>query len=302
MSEVAAPQTGTPAAPEPGAAAQGAAQGFETPWSKAEGVYSIGEGENAKPWWSGIQEEPIRAYAEEKKYANPEEALRAAWNANKLNKLTPDIEAFVAGKATPEQEATIHKLMGRPENADAYELKPAEGVQTEAELDALAKKVFFELGVPPARAQKAYDMYNEGVTAFNAAQQAAQQAANDQAMADLTKRWGSDLEANRVAGNKAVHALGIANDLVEKIEANIGSAAIVELLAVIGKKMGEGSFQGASQSTDPNDPNTMTPQAAQSRINTLQADAEFQKKYTDANHPEHKSAVETMQKLFARAG
>jgi len=34
----------------------------------------------------------------------------------------------------------------------------------------------------------------------------------------------------------------------------------------------------------------------------LQADAEFQKKYTDATHPEHKTAVETMQKLFAKAG
>ena len=307
MSEVAAPIPGTPAAPAPGAAPAAPAPGaapaaFTTPWSNAQGVYMIGEGENAKPWYEGIQEEPVKEYMKTKNYANPYEAAMAAYNANKLNKLTPDIEAFVSGKATPEQEAGIFKMLGRPETPDAYELKPGEGVQTEAELDKLAKEVFFELGVPPARAQKAYDKYNAGVTAFNAAQAEAVRVQNETALAELGKRWGADLEVNRVAGNKAVHALGIPNTLVEKLEANMGSDSVVELLAIIGKKMGEGSFQGGGNTTDPNDPNTMTPQAAQARITQLQGDTEFQKKYTDATHPEHKQAVETMVKLFAKVG
>lgn len=308
MSEVpAAPALGTPAAPAPGAApaapAPGAAPtGFVTPWSNVQGVYSIGEGEAAKPWYEGIEEEPIREYMKEKNYANPYEAARAAWNANKLNKLSPDIEAFVSGKATPEQEGTIFKMLGRPETSEGYTLKAGEGIQTEAELDTLAKNIFFETGMSPARAQKAYDMWNEGVTKFNAAQAEVVRVENETALTDLGKRWGTDLEANKVAGNKAVHALGVPNELIEKIEANMGSAPIVELLAIIGKKMGEGSFQGGGQTTDPNDPNTMTPQAAQARIAQLQSDTAFQKKYTDANDPEHKQAVETMVKLFAKAG
>lgn len=299
MSEVvAAPASGTPAAPAPGAAPAA----FATPWDGVEGVYTIGEGENAKPWYEGIKEEPVREYMKAKNYANPYEASMAAYNANKLNKLSPDIEAFVAGKATPEQEQGIFKMLGRPENADGYTLKAGEGIQTEAELDKLAKNIFFETGMSPQRAQKAYDMWNEGVTAFNAAQAEAVRVQNETELADLGKRFGTDLESNRVAGNKAVHALGIPNALVEKIEANIGSAAIVELLAIIGKKMGEGSFNGGGQTNDPNDPNTMTPDAAKARIATLNGDTEFQKKYTDAAHPEHKNAVDTMQKLFAKAG
>lgn len=304
MSEVpAAPAPGTPAAPAPGAAPAAPAPGaFVTPWSNVQGVYSIGEGEAAKPWYEGIEEEPIREYMKEKNYANPYEAARAAWNANKMNKLSPDIEAFVAGKATPEQEAGIFKLLGRPDTPESYDLKAGEGIETVPELNDLAKKIFFETGMPPARAQKAYDMWNEGVTAFNAAQMEVVRQQNETELADLGKRWGTDLEANKVAGNKAVHALGIPNELVEKIEASMGSAPIVELLAIIGKKMGEGTFQGGGNSTDPNDPSTMSPQAAAARIKTLQGDAEFMKKYGDAAHPEHAQALSTMEKLFAKAG
>lgn len=308
MSDPAAPATGTPAAPAPGAApatppaTPPASTDFTTPWSNVEGVYTIGEGEAAKPWWEGIKEEPIRDYIKEKNYANPYEAAAAAWNANKLNKLTPDIEAFVTNKATPEQEANVFKLLGRPESSDKYDFKVPQGVTVDDGLMKFGKDLFFSLGLSPARAQAAFDKWQEFATATNAAANEGIRADNDKGLEDLTKRWGPELEANRAAGHRAVQALGLSNELIQSVENNIGSAAIVELLAAIGKKTGEGGFKAGGNQTDPNDPNTMSKEQAALRIKALQADPEFSKKYTDKNAEGHKEALALMEKLFAKAG
>jgi hypothetical protein len=87
---------------------------------------------------------------------------------------------------------------------------------------------------------------------------------------------------------------------VDKIDRALGTAPIVELLATIGKKMGEGSFKGGG-SGDASDPANMTKEQAQAKIAQLNGDTEFQKKYHDRAHPEHQAAVDQMSKLFARA-
>lgn len=300
--QTAAPNPGTPAAPATGAApAAPAASPFVTPWANAQGVYMIGEGENAKPWYEGIAEEPVKEYMKAKNYANPYEAALAAYNANKLNKLSPDVEAFVQGKATPEQEANVFKMLGRPETSDAYDFKVPQGVETDPSLMKFGKDLFHELGLSPQRAQKAFDKWQEFAIRTNAEQADAKRVQNDAEMADLVKRWGPESDAHRVAGNTAVRALGLSDALIEKIEANIGSAAIVELLAAIGKKTSEGKFLGSGTTADPNDPNTMTPQQAQAKINSLRSDEAFNKKLTDKNAEGHAEALALMEKLYAKA-
>lgn len=313
MTEPAAPASGTPAAPAPGAApatppagtppaTPPAATDFKAPWSDVQGVYTIGEGENAKPWYEGIQEEPIREYMKEKNYANPYEAARAAWNANKLNKITPDIQAVLDGKATPEQEAAFYKTLGRPDTPDAYDFKVPQGVETDEGLMKFGKELFHSMGLSPAKAQAAFDKWQEFATKTNATATEAIRVQNETELADLTKRWGAELDANRAAGNRAVQALGLSPELIKRVEDNMGSAAIVELLAAIGKKSGEGKMVGTGTNVDPNDPNTMTKEQAAAKIKELQSDASFNKKYTDKTDPGHRDALTLMEKLFAKAG
>lgn len=272
---------------------------FTAPWKDVQGVYKIGEGDAAKPWWEGIQEEDIRQYAEAKQYANPEEAIRAAWSANKMNKMSEDIQAFLKGEANEEQEARVFKQLGRPDAPEAYELKPAEGVEVDPTLDAVARGIFHKLGLNNAKAQATYDQWNEAMGEVEKAYEAQQTAA----LEALKTKWGPDLEANRVAGNQAVRALGLSNEAVAAIEAASGSAAVVELMAMIGKRLGEAPLKGAGSSgTDPNDPANMTPEQAKARIAALQSDQTFQAKYTNSTHPEHKQALQTMEKLFAKGG
>lgn len=317
MNVSAAPaEPGTPAAPAPGAAtppsaAPGAATQpnaantptpFNTPWTNVQGVYMIGEGDQAKPWYEGIQEEPVREYIKAKNYANPYEAAMAAYNANKINKLTPEVEAVLSGKATPEQEAAYYKALGRPDTPDAYEFKVKDGVPVDDGLMKFGKNLFHKLGLPPGKAEMAFNEWQEFATTANASQVEQARVQNETEMRTLTEKWGPSLEENRAAGNRAVQALGLSPALIERVEANIGSAAIVELLATIGRKSDEGAFKGGGVNADPNDPNTMTKEQAASRIRELQNDAGFWKKYTDKNDPGNRDAISTMEKLFAKAG
>jgi hypothetical protein len=82
----------------------------------------------------------------------------------------------------------------------------------------------------------------------------------------------------------------------------VGSAAVVELLAALGRKSDEGGFVGAgAPQYDANNPETMTKEQAQQRVAQLQGDKEFQDKYTNRNHPENRNAVQLMERLFAKS-
>jgi hypothetical protein len=303
MTEPAAPAAapGTPAAPAPGAAENA----FAAPWSGKEGVYMIGEGDKAQPWWSGIKEEPIREYMKTKNYANPEEAARAAWSANKLlaERGDPTTITVPKGDATPEQWEEFYKKIGRPDSPDKYEFKHGEGVTVDKDLETLGRNIFHKLGVPGAKAQEAIDMWNAAVAEKLGKNAEEAKATNDAELDALSKSWGADLDKNRAAGERVMKALGLDAKFMEKIEGQIGSAAVVELLAKIGRKSDEGSFKGGNDNPpgDPNNPDTMSPEQAQAKINALNADTEFQKKYTDKNHAGHKDALILMEKLFAKA-
>lgn len=296
-----APAGGAPAG-TPAGGAEHPASAFQAPWSGKEGVYMIGEGDKAQPWYNGIEEEPIREYMKAKNYANPYEAARAAWNANQINKLSPEVTAVLEGKATPEQENAFYAKLGRPETPDKYEFKHPDGTVVDKDLESLGRNIFHKLGASPAKAQAAMDDWNKAVAAKVAANAEAERTANDAALAALTKTWGSELDKNRAAGERTMKALGLDPAFMEKLEGQIGSATVVELLAKIGRKSDEGAFKGGNDNPggDPNNPDTMTPEQATAKIASLRGDKDFMAKYETATHPEHATALALMEKLFAK--
>lgn len=314
MNMPAAPATGTPAAPAPGAAqpaatpaapAPAAPSGdgvITAPWANAQGVYTIGEGDQAKPWWNAIPEKEARDLMEAKQYKNPAEAALAYYNANKMLNAQGNQVVAPAADADPKEWDAFYSKLGRPEAADKYDLKPTEGVQVDDGLLKIGKEIFFDLGATPAKAQAAMDKWNSFVQESNKVVQEAQRVQNDKDLADLATKWGPDLEANKAAGMRTLNALGLPADVVDKVENQIGSAALVQLLAAIGSKTGEGKFVGTGSGTDPNDPNSMSKEQAAAKIKELQADPNFNTRYTDKNNPGHKDALALMEKLFARAG
>ncbi|MFN3612600.1 hypothetical protein, partial [Tepidimonas sp.] len=214
---------------------------FPAPWSDVkDGPWKVGD----KPWWDGIQEAPVKELLGQKNYKTPYELAMAYYNANKLVSGAADAVVIPGKDATPEQWNAFHAKMGRPETADGYEFKFDEGVKVDPAFVSFGKQMFHAMGLDPARAQTAANMWNEFIGKHNAAQQETWQAENEKGIQALEQRWGPDLEANKMAGKRTVEALGLSADLVAAVEANIGSAAVVELLATIGRKSDEGVFKG----------------------------------------------------------
>lgn len=301
---------GTPASPAVAAVGGGspAAPGTEhpatVPWDGVEGVYKVGEGDASQPWWASIKEEPVREYMEAKQYANPNEAAIAAYNANKLAKVGEDAIIAPGKDATPEQWNDFYSKLGRPETPEGYEFKFDEGIKADEDMMNFGKQLFHELGASPEKAQAAADKWNEFAATMQNSAVEAERAANTQALDALVDKWEGEEKLNemKAAGERAVKSLGLDATAIERIEDQIGSAPIVELLAMIGSRVGEGQFKDTgTPAGDPNDPVNMTAKQAQDSITKLQEDVEFQKAYTDKNHAGHKDALSRMEKLFAKA-
>lgn len=272
------------------------------PWGSVQGVWNIGEGDKAQPWWNTLPDEVARNHIAAKQYANPAELALANYNLTRLQTGDPQVMALPGKDAPPEAWNDVWTKLGRPATADAYELKFGEGVKTDDGMVKFGKELFYEMGLSPDRAQKAADKWNGFVAAQEAAMLEQARTDNQKELDALSSKWGADLDKNKAAGQRVVQALGLSNEFIERLEDQIGSAPVVELLAMIGRKTDEGGFVNNGGQADPNNPATLTPQQATARITELQSDAEFQKKYTDRNHPGHKDALQLMERLFSRAG
>lgn len=289
-----------PAPSDPGA--QPPAQQITAPWEGVtDGPWKLGEGEAAKPWWDAIPEEPVRELMSQKAYKTPAEMAVAYYNANKLIGGSTHVIPLPGENATPEDMEAFYAKLGRPNTPSDYELKFEDGVQVDDGMVEFGKQVFHKIGLNNKQAQLLANEWNK----FNAEQAQKWQEdfakRNDEAVNALKASWGAEAEAHIQAGKRAYAALGLSTDTVNALEAHIGAAPVVELLAKLGKMAGEGKLTAGSQS-DPSNPDTMDPQAAAAEIQRLNADQAFQKAYTGASEPGHKEAVERMNKLFARAG
>lgn len=276
------------------------------PWAGQQGVWNLGEGAAAKPWYEAIPEPEVRELIKTKNYANPHETALAYYNLNKLQNGAPDVVALLPPNATPEQEAAFFTKLGRPEAADKYDIKLADGVQVDTDLLTWTKGAAHKLGLNNKQAQTLVDEWNSMATTRQAAALEATQVAEQQEMTALETKWkgaGKDLTAEKAQGLTVLKSLGKdAADVVEKVEASIGTAAVVELLALIGARTKEGGL-GATPPPggDPNDPANMSKEQAGQRVAALYQDADFMTKYNDKKHPANQIAVSQMLALQMKA-
>lgn len=292
--------TGGDAAAAAAAAAGTQEHPVSAPWADKQGVWTLGEGDKAQPWWTTLPDEKAREHIAAKAYANPTELALANYNLTRMQTGDPNVLVLPGKDATPEQVNDFYTKLGRPPNADSYEFKFGEGVKASDDMVKFGKDFFFELGVPADKAQAGVDKWNNFVAAQNQAALDQQTAENNAALDALKTSWGAELDANKADGQRAMQALGLSAEAVNAIEASIGSAPIVELLATLGKKTREGGLVAGSLTYDANNPETMSKEQAQTRINELQADPTFTAAYTDKTHAQHAEKVQLMQRLYAK--
>lgn len=305
--------TGTPGAPPaPAAPASVAALApaapaadivIAAPWTGSTDVWKVGEAGKERPWWESIPEPSVRAHVEAHQYKNPAELAMGNYNLTKLQTGAGDVVAVPKADAPPEAWNTYYEKIGRPKDANGYTDVVKWGDKPDQTFVDFGKSAFFDAGLTPQQAQKVVEKWNAFAAIQGQQAQAAEVTANNTAVDTLLQSWGPELEANKAAGHRVIESLGKdAAPILAKIDAMIGAAPVIQLLAMIGKKSSEGGFVAPSGGGgNPNDPSNMSKEAATARISALNADVAFQAKYTDKKHPDHAAAVQEMQQLFARA-
>lgn len=275
-----------------------AGQQVQAPWAETtDGPWKIG----GQPWYSVIPEADVRSTMEAKGYKNPAEAAMAYHNLLKLQNGNPNVVALPGEDATPEQWNAFYTKLGRPETPDGYKFEFPEGQKVDDNMLAFGRRLFHELGLDNKKAQAAADKWNE--FAAQEAQRLAEDwtKSNDAEVQALKGKLGDQFDAHIAAGRRVVEGAGISAETIQKVEASLGTAGVLELLGAIGMKSQEGGFVGTGTGTGaPTTPDAMSPDQAKAEIEKLNADTEFQKAYTGKNHEGHREAVERMQKLFAR--
>ncbi len=276
------------------------------PWGGIDDAWNFGEGDKQQPWFEvalpGDEHAQVRELMKTKGYKNPAQVMTAYSNLNKLQNGSPNVIAKPGDDATPEQIAAFHRSLGVPETVDGYKdaIERTEGVEYDDGLVEWSKKAAHKIGITPSQLNQLINDkdvgWNAMMTARNAAEVEQIGQENERALADVAKEWGKDLEPMRAAGKRALDALQLDATTTAALDAAIGSAAMVRMLAALGKATTEGTFKPTTTTGDPNDPRNMTPAVAMERANKLMAEPAYFK----ADHPEHKATVEKVQALFAR--
>lgn len=262
-----------------------------------------------KPWYEvAIPEGPVRDLAADKKYANPVKLGEAYYELNRTASHVNDANTVVipGENATPEDWNKFYGKLGRPENIDGYkDVKWGDNV--DPRMVEFGKNLAFKLGLSPKAAEAVMaSEWNAFATQLNEGAGTEIATANAAAVEALKTEWKGDFDNNLVAGTRVLTALknnGISEQDLMAVEAHIGAAPVIKLLATIGKLTGEASFvTGGPIGAMALDPATMTPDQANSEIARLSSDKDFQKQYNDKNDPNHKAATEKMLALYAKAG
>lgn len=270
------------------------------PWAAtAEGPWKVGEAGKEQEWWNTIPEPEAREHVKVKGYKNPAELALANYSLTKMQRGSSDVISLPPKDADENTLNDFYTKLGRPAKPEDYTIKMPDGVTPDENMLTFGKSMFHKMGATPAQAQRGVDMWNQYVQEQNTKAIEDAQKANAEALTALEATWGAQLNENRAAGERVIRALGLSEAKMEAIEAHIGAAPLVELLAEIGKRSGEGKLLGGAGGGDPNDPANMTKEQAQAKITQLRGDTEFNKAYLDSKHPGHADAVARMAKLYA---
>jgi hypothetical protein len=196
----------------------------------------------------------------------------------------------------------VYDKLGRPADANGYELTMGEGVDADDGMVEWFKKTSHDVGLSGPQAQKLMTAYNEmqGGRTQQATDAVAQ--TRNEAETELKREWGQAYD-QRIGYASAVLANFEAEDMAE-LRMSDGSLlgdnpAVVKLMSKVGQfiaeKTGEDSFAGSKGS------GVMAPDEAHSKLREITAP---ESPYWSERHPEHDWYVNEAMRLreFTIAG
>lgn len=197
----------------------------------------------------------------------------------------------------------FYSKLGRPENADGYELPVDEkmfsdGFKRNEEMEKWFKDEAHKAGLSTTQAKALYGSfinYSKGV--FDQTSTEIKQA-RDNAISSLKTEWGAAYES------QINRAKGVVNEFMDDDMKNFLASSglgdhptFIKTMAALGKALGEDTIGEKSKSE-----NVMTPGEANAAIAAKRRDTAFMQQYQNGTAPGHAAAVAEMDRLYKMAG
>lgn len=229
----------------------------------------------AIPWLADADPDTV-GFVQNKVWQSPADAVKGYIGLEKLLGADRAGRTFTIPKDEADADgwAQVWSKLGRPDNADGYELPVPQGQSPDFSKQAAAW--FHEAGVPKGQATKLAAKWNEYVQGQSQAQVQAEQDALAREHEQLKQDWGTGDAAamQREIARRAAVKLGMDETAIEALEKVQGYSKTMKALAKMGELLGEHKAEGLSEGTSFG----ITPEAAKSRKSQLMADPQWRAK------------------------
>ena len=244
--------------------------------------------------WRTELDGELGALVAAKGWRNPGEAIKSYAHLERM--VGADTIAVPAGDAPAEAWNGLWERLGRPATPEGYAFeRPADDVPYNDAAADWFKRTAYEIGLTDQQAKRLHDSFISQTQATAALEQDPDEPAIDEKLRTL---WGRQYPARLAEARRAINAFLPEGDEFFNLSEKIGEIPLLQLLARVGRAIGEDSLVGGGTdgghrgSTD-----------ARSEIRRLQSAARTDPKhpYLDKAHPDHDATVRRMEALFERA-
>jgi hypothetical protein len=192
-------------------------------------------------------------------------------------------------KATDEDWSKFFGSIGRPDQPSKYQLEFGTDVQVETGFVDWARNSFHQAGLNPRQANALVKAYVSYAQQRGAAETSSAIQGDDAQLQQLRTSWGKAWDSNLRDAKKAVAALGIDARLADRLGAEHGTAATMELLARLGRAVAEGKVQ------------LSTADDAAAKIEQLKGNKAFQEDLRNPRAPKHAERLKEWSDAHAAA-
>jgi hypothetical protein len=248
---------------------------------------------NAAGWLSQITTPGARAFVEQKGYSSVDALAIAALSSDKhiasTRRMSGNAVEIPAQNATDEDWSKFFASIGRPEQPGKYDLQFGNDVQVDNGFVDWAKQGFHAAGLNPRQANALVKAYVSYAQQRGAAETSSAIQGDDAQVQQLKTSWGKAWDSNIREARKAVAALGIDARLADRLGAEHGTAATMELLARLGRAVAEGKVQ------------LSTADDAAAKIEQLKGNKAFQDDLRNPRAPRHAERLKEWSDAHAAA-
>ncbi|HEY4161989.1 MAG TPA: hypothetical protein VGM59_02925 [Dongiaceae bacterium] len=244
----------------------------------------------APQWCAGFAPD-VAAVVSAKGWKSPEEAVRSYMNLER--QFGGDRLVVPTMESSDEDRQRFWAKLGRPASPDDYNFeKPSDGVSYDPAHAEWFRGVAHRIGLTGEQAGTLHDAYIDRCRDC----MSDPVGESEDSLTQVRRAWGSAFPIRMAEARRALGAYVIEDAELGAIADQIGDVALMNLLAKIGRSLGEDTLVGgraaSAGGTD-----------VRSEIRRMQAEARSDPRhpYLDRSHPEHDTTVRRMQSLFERA-